>query len=322
MRAIVRHALLPTIAALIITLSAMGFERAPFTIVELNCENLFDTIHDDGKDDHEFLPTSKRQWTRQRYWRKLNNIGRTILSSTSGDHLPDLVALVEVENDTVMHDLTHRSLLREAGYEYILTNSDDERGIDVALLYQPYSFRIIDTLTISFPATRSVLFVRGERLQGDTLDIFILHMPSRRGDNASRKQLRQDIAQAIITHSPTDENIIVLGDFNDYADGRVIRSFLDAGFIHASKDAPPRGDERATGTYKFRGHWGSLDHILMRGNICQHLSSCFINASSFLLMEDRNGEVTPRRTYRGTFYQEGYSDHLPLVLQLTTNQEP
>ena len=96
-----------------------------FTFVELNCENLFDYFHDDGKQDVEFLPESTRHWTKNRYWRKLNNIAQELLSC-SNEGIPDMIALCEIENDTVMRDLTKRSLLRNAGYEYIMTSSPDQ----------------------------------------------------------------------------------------------------------------------------------------------------------------------------------------------------
>ena len=86
------------------------------TLVELNCENLFDYCHDEGKDDTEYLPEATRHWTKKRYWKKLNNIAQELLSC-SDEGIPDLVALCEVENDSVMNDLVHRSLLRNAGYE-------------------------------------------------------------------------------------------------------------------------------------------------------------------------------------------------------------
>lgn len=85
-----------------------------FTFVELNCENLFDCRHDSLKNDTEFLPDGSYHWTRSRYWRKLNRVGQTIIScgekkggNAAGSpwQLPDLVALCEVENDSVMHDL-------------------------------------------------------------------------------------------------------------------------------------------------------------------------------------------------------------------------
>jgi hypothetical protein len=97
-----------------------------FTFVELNCENLFDTQHDSLKHDEEFLPASAMHWTPSRYWHKLNRIGQDILSCGELDTtkvIPDMVVLTEVENDSVMRDLTKRSLLRNAGYEYVMTDS-------------------------------------------------------------------------------------------------------------------------------------------------------------------------------------------------------
>ena len=137
------------------------------TLVELNCENLFDCQHDSLKQDTEWLPASVRNWTPARYWRKVNSIGQEILSCQD-DGIPDLVALVEVENDSVIFDLTRRSLLRHAGYEYLMTQSPDVRGIDVALLYQPMTFRPLccDYLEVEplegMRPTRDVLYVQGE----------------------------------------------------------------------------------------------------------------------------------------------------------------
>ena len=111
------------------------------TLVELNCENLFDCQHDSLKQDEEWMPAAVRHWTPKRYWHKVNHIGQEILSCQE-DGVPDLVALVEVENDNCLRDLTRRSLLRHAGYEFLMTESPDLRGIDVALLYQPFSFRM------------------------------------------------------------------------------------------------------------------------------------------------------------------------------------
>ena len=112
------------------------------TLVELNCENLFDCEDDSLKQDEDWLPTAVRSWTPKRYWRKQNHIAQEILSCQE-ETVPDLIALVEVENDVCLRDLTKRSLLRNAGYQYLMTESPDVRGIDVALLYQPLKFRPI-----------------------------------------------------------------------------------------------------------------------------------------------------------------------------------
>jgi len=122
-----------------------------FTFVELNCENLFDTRHDSLKHDEEFLPTSALRWTPYRYWRKIDHISKDILSCGELDSIavvPDMVVLTEVENDSVMHDLTRRSLLRGAGYDYVMTSGPDLRGIDVALMFSPYAFRLINNHAI------------------------------------------------------------------------------------------------------------------------------------------------------------------------------
>ena len=94
--------------------------------MELNCENLFDSSHDEGKRDTEFLPEGARRWTSQRYHHKLRQIARTILSASEP---PAIVALCEVENDSVMHHLTRRGMLRPLNYEYFITSSADEREI-------------------------------------------------------------------------------------------------------------------------------------------------------------------------------------------------
>ena len=169
-----------------------------FTFVELNCENIFDTRHDSLKNDYEFCEGGTYHWDSKRYWRKLNNISKEIVS-TGGEwqdwQAPDLVALIEVENDSVLFDLTQRSLLRTVGYKYIMTNSPDERGIDVALLYHPYSFAPDTSYSLrinppeGFGPTRDILYVRGRMLgdsKNDELHVFVLHAPSRRkGEKAS-----------------------------------------------------------------------------------------------------------------------------------------
>ena len=201
-----------------------------FTFVELNCENLFDYTHDEGKNDHEFLPTSTRKWDKGKYWRKVNGIAQEIIAcGGEGDEwtLPDLVALTEVENDSVMHDLTTRSPLRNAGYQYVMTNSDDERGIDVALLYSPFSFRLLDSraLCVTPPqgkhATRDILYAKGLTGVTDTLHVFVVHAPSRVSGAKATQPYRMRVAQRIVEAIDSIHNtspgadIVVAGDFND-----------------------------------------------------------------------------------------------------------
>ena len=106
-------------------------------IMWYNVENVFDTRHDSLKNDFDFLPEGDYHWTPWRYWRKLDNISRVIAAVAEQDGWPMLVGMCEVENDTVLRDLTLRSSLRTAKYRYVHHEGPDLRGVDVALLYQP-----------------------------------------------------------------------------------------------------------------------------------------------------------------------------------------
>ena len=292
------------------------------TLVELNCENMFDCQHDSLKDDVEWMPEGKRKWTPARYWRKLNHIGQEILSCQQ-EGVPDLVALVEVENDSCLFDLTRRSLLRGAGYEYLMTQSPDVRGIDVALLYQPMTFRPICYDYLDVPPlegmrpTRDILYVKGETLKGDTLHIFVVHAPSRFGGEKHSRPNRQIVADrvmGVVRQLSAEAKVIIVGDFNDGATDAALR-FMENGGIH-NVTAKATGAHGAKATYRYQGVWQSIDHVFVSTALVDCVDKAFINDAPFLLEEDKKyGGVKPLRTFNGYRYQRGFSDHLPLVVR-------
>ena len=292
------------------------------TLVELNCENMFDCQHDSLKDDVEWMPEGKRKWTPARYWRKLNHIGQEILSCQQ-EGVPDLVALVEVENDSCLFDLTRRSLLRGAGYEYLMTQSPDVRGIDVALLYQPMTFHPIcyDYLDVTplegMRPTRDILYVKGETLKGDTLHIFVVHAPSRFGGEKHSRPNRQIVADrvmGVVRQLSAEAKVIIVGDFNDGATDAALR-FMENGGMH-NVTAKATGAHGAKATYRYQGVWQSIDHVFVSTALVDCVDKAFINDAPFLLEEDKKyGGVKPLRTYNGYRYQRGFSDHLPLVVR-------
>jgi hypothetical protein len=308
---------------IIITHFANFASAQSLTLVELNCENLFDCRHDSLKQDTEWLPDGQRNWTPARYWRKLNHIGQEILSCQD-EGIPDLVALVEVENDSVLFDLTRRSLLRGAGYEYLMTESPDVRGIDVALLYQPFSFRPIcyECLDIvpleGMRPTRDILYVQGETVSHDTLHVFVVHAPSRYGGERQTRPNRRIVAERLMTavhQLPPDAKVIVTGDFNDDGDSPALQYMVSQGLHHVSSDA--RGcNGQARATYRYQGSWQSIDHVFVSTALLDSVQQVFINDAPFLVEEDtKYGGVKPLRTYNGYRYQRGFSDHLPLVIR-------
>ena len=299
-----------------------------FTFVELNCENLFDCRHDSLKNDTEFLPDGAYHWTRTRYWQKLDRIGQAILSCGVKEQtwqLPDMVALCEVENDSVLHDLTRRSLLRNARYDYVMTNSPDERGIDVALMYSPYSFRLIGSHSVrvkpikGMRPTRDILYASGVTASGDTLHVIVAHLPSRRGGEKYSRPFRMMAARqvaavidSIYNKVSAEAKIVVAGDFNDYSNSESMQLLCSKRMIGVSKGA--KGHNGAKGTYRYQGLWGSLDHILVSIPLADIATECYVNDAEFLIERDEKyGGVKPRRNYLGPRYLNGFSDHLPLV---------
>ena len=298
-----------------------------FTIVELNCENLFDTRHDSLKLDEEFLPTSSHRWTPSRYWKKINHINQTIMSCGESDTLqwlPDLVVLTEVENDSVMRDLAKRSPLRHVRYEYVMTDSPDLRGIDVALLYSPFSFQLVNHHSIRIEPlkgmrpTRDILYASGRIINGDTLHVFAVHAPSRAGGEASTMPYRMRVAKQLceaidsVFSACAQPLVVVAGDFNDYSGDASLKMLVGHNMKEVSLNA--KGGNGAKGTYRYHGAWGSLDHIFCNHRMASLLIDCHVNDAPFLLEKDKKyGGVKPRRTYLGPRYIGGFSDHLPLV---------
>ena len=155
-------------------------------VMSYNVENLFDLEDHPERADDEFLPSGSHRWTKARYERKLHQIAEVLSSAGSLTHFPDLVALVEVENAGVLRDLlSHTPLGAHAGYAFTVTEGEDPRGINVALLYRTETFRLLGRreLPLHFPfdstkRTRPILEISGLVPTGDTLHLYVCHLQS------------------------------------------------------------------------------------------------------------------------------------------------
>ena len=303
-----------------------------FSFVEWNCENLFDCLHDSLKNDTEFLPEGSRKWTPSKYRNKVNHIAQALASCWEdevGDYrLPDMVALCEVENHHVMRAITEESPLRTVHYEYVMTDSPDPRGIDVALMYNPKSFRLVCHYAIRTGGrlkerpSRDILYVKGLDSIIDTLHVLVVHAPSRYGGELETRPYRMAVAEQLIEtvdsieHSSPQARIIIAGDFNDYSSDASLHLLSEGGLTEVSLHA--RGIHGAEGTYKYRGKWDSLDHILVSGSLLRQVRNVRVHDAPFLLEDDPiYGGYQPCRTFLNYRYREkGFSDHLPLVMKL------
>ena len=303
-----------------------------FRVMFYNVENLFDTLDEPDKEDDEFTPEGIRHWNNKRYYTKLNNLAK-VISALGGWDTPALIGLCEVENGKVLNDLTSHSPLRKMQYRYMVTESEDARGIDVALLYQRDRFKYLyhNSIRINFPynrkkTTRDILHVTGEIITGDTLDVFVCHFPSRRAGQFASEPDR--IRAASVLREKTDSvqtcrknaQILIMGDFNDEPFDKSLSQVLVRDDLYNL--FLPVAQKSSIGSYKFGDQWNFLDQLLVSKHLLDkrnafHVieNTATIFQADFLLTDDRtNGGKRPKKTFNGRKYEGGYSDHLPVYV--------
>ena len=314
-----------TLALLMLLCSACLEAQGQFRVVTWNVENLFDCRHDTLKDDHEFLPDSERRWTWGRYWRKITDVSRVVMG-IGGLSAPALIGLCEVENDSVMIALTKRGALRTIGYDYVMSNSPDIRGVDVALMYQPSMFHMLGHETRRIPSqqhnlrpTRDLLHVWGVAQGSDTLHIVVCHLPSRAGGSRENKLNRRLAVGELrllvdsLLANVHDCQLLVMGDFNATLRDKALKPIT----AHPSLTPLTPDKKRPTsGTYRYKGNWSWIDHMLVSPTLAKKATTANLYAEPWMKREMTDGTWYPRRTYLGTNYSGGVSDHVPAYIDL------
>jgi len=307
-----------------------------YTVVSYNVENLFDTVDDTKIPDEEFLPESEKKWDNERYQKKLNDLVR-VISEINTKELPEIVGLIEIENRAVLEDLVQTGQLKDQGYGIIHEESPDYRGIDVALIYRKDAFQVImhETLPVVFPddpefKTRDILHVTGQ-IKNKTVHIFVNHWPSRIGGDEKTEPKR--ILAASVLKAKVDQilaldpkaRIIIMGDTNDEPTNKSLNETLgakspDSGAKLVNLMIPD--DTAGLGTYFYRGNWNMLDNLvvsdeLISGKRVQIVDQKgFIFHSDWMIYTNKTGDKTPNRTYVGSKYVAGVSDHFPVYLKM------
>lgn len=302
-----------------------------------NVENLFDIYDDSLKNDNDFLPGGVLRWNFTRYNKKINSLYKTIVAVGEWNP-PAIVALCEVENRKVVEDLVYGTYLSKYNYGIIHEESPDQRGIDVCLIYRKEYADIIDHrywipsgIKITDFTSRSILYTKLV-ICTDTVHLIVNHWPSRRGGVLSGEDLRMKIAamvrekvDSIMKKSPEGARIIILGDFNSTPDDREMKSLItpsDSGFslVNLSENM----DFEGLGTYRYQGTWEMIDQVIVSESLLTGKKGLYTGAEmlsifrpDFLLRKDpKYPGFSPGSTYRGYRYQGGFSDHLPVLLDL------
>ena len=308
------------------------------TVAFYNVENLFDLENDPGKNDDEFTPASEKQWDRVKYKKKLVDVSRVISGINEGD-LPEIVGLCEVENEQVVTDLVRTGLLAKGKYEVVHFESRDFRGIDCALVYRPDEFKVIERFAIPVRfkdnpdyVTRDILYVKGRTRNREEFHIFVNHWPSRIGGVAQTEPKRIAVARILkgkidsVRIAGPKAHIVVMGDMNDDPDNKSLMEVLNAqppstpGAQLVNLMFPDFKDGK--GTYNYRGNWNMLDNLLVSPGLLDENGFRCVEEKGHIFREDwmeyqnRDGEISPNRTYGGPNYYGGVSDHFPVYFRL------
>ncbi|WP_298556625.1 endonuclease [uncultured Algibacter sp.] len=301
------------------------------TVAFYNVENLFDLKNDKYKHDNDFLPGSIKNWTPKRYENKLRKLGYAISNigrRETGKH-PALVGLAEVENAVVIKDLISSKHLKNCNYDFVHFDSPDERGIDVALLYDRTAFKVLHSEVFSIPLTdldgtpdytRDILLISGN-LDGEKVHVIVNHWSSRREGEKETEFKRiassEKVGDIIKTLKNEDDHakILVIGDFNDDPHSKSVARLVDDYGLYNTMETL-RSFTR--GSVKHRRQWFIFDQILISTNFFKSSKNEFeffkanIFDEDFLKLFKGPYKGSPFRTYVGPKYKGGYSDHFPV----------
>ena len=337
---------------LIIPLMSCAQGKRSYVIGFYNLENLFDTYHDEGKNDYEYLPDGANQWTEAKYAKKLHNMASVIRAMKDENKVwHALLGVSEIENRHVLEDLVSQPEIAEANYQIVHYDGPDRCGVDVALLYRPNQFKVLESKSIPFDfnssiefslneeekayfRTRDILMVRG-MLGNEMFAVFVAHLPSRIGgkgnDLRSRGgEIMYQESMKLMEAYP-DIKIVAMGDMNDNPTDPSM-----AVYMHGKENIDEVEQEdffspfvsmlkSGYGSLAYQGEWNIYDIIVVNANLCRGeglkirpiVKKKFygrIFNPPFMTQQEGPYAGTPFRTFSGGAFIGGYSDHYPTYI--------
>ena len=313
-----------------------------------NLENLFDIVNDTLTLDEEFTPEGDKNWTEEKYRDKLNRLS-TVIKDIGTDYTPDGLAILgvsEIENKKVLEDLVQTENLKNRSYQIIHYNSPDDRGVDVALLYQEKYFHVVESKPYSIllkltngdtKKTRDVLLVKGY-LDQQLVYILVNHWPSRRGGEAislpKRNAAAAVLKQQMDSVRALDPNtrLMAMGDFNDDPVSSSFKKVLKA--VGNPKDLSEKDPylnlmyplyKNGVASLAYQDAPNLFDQIIVSGNMYNEKNearkeySVFkaeLYAPPYLITKEGNYKGYPFRSWAGDKFTGGYSDHFPAFVVL------
>ncbi len=310
-----------------------------------NLENLFDTIDTPGVLDEEFTPEGPNKWSGTRYKEKLDNMAYAISRIGEDEGWkggPAVLGVSEIENRSVLEDLAAHPLLKESNYQVVHYDSPDRRGVDVALMYRPRFFRVTASASPSLPLTndegepvytRDQLVVSGV-FDGEPMHFIVGHWPSRSGGELTTRPRRNAAAELSrrlvdsLLAIDSSAKVFVMGDLNDDPVDESLRKYLRAaGDPERLKEGEMFNTmfplfRKGIGSLNYRDGMNMFDQIIISPSLLGSDQSSYrfhharVFNASFLMQKDGQYKGYPLRSFAGTVWQDGYSDHFPVYVMI------
>ena len=306
--------------AIMLVLSNQLFAQKSVRIAFYNVENLFDTL-DGENDDAEFLPGGKNNWDTQKFNEKITHIREVLLALKK----PIITGFSEIENYSVVRKIiSHKDF---KNYGIVHYESPDARGIDLAMIYDSAKLTLLESGKIRFvlpgeqkATTRDILWAKYQSKKS-IFYVTVNHWPSRRGgaDDTDVKRVKAaetvgHFIDSLLTLDPNSK-IILLGDLNDHPENNSVQLLNKTLAPMITKSSGEFG-----GSYNYNNEWGILDHILISKGLSNGKPSIIKDSGKIhsfpFLIEEYKGQLVPKRTYAGNKYLGGYSDHLPVSINI------
>lgn len=292
-----------------------------------NVENLF------PPDQLGKRSSGLKNWNEVRYARKINKIARVFeLMKHYNGKIPMLIGLAEISHKSVLEDLLAMPIFG-GKYAYIHYDSMDERGVDVALLYHknkikirntealPFSFKIEDDIFGNYDTTRDVLRVAISYKNFD-FQLFTIHLPSKREKdiNAPKRAFILNNIREKIQLISSNEPYLVCGDFNENPTEINMKNFASNLLKNPFEELFNKGEFSVF----HKGKGLLFDQCLLSPHwyykgIPLLYEEAFVFNVEELYNRDKSRRGQPYRTYAGTRYLGGYSDHFPIIVKFSVS---
>jgi endonuclease/exonuclease/phosphatase family metal-dependent hydrolase len=325
---------------------------APLFVMSYNVENLFDTEHDEGKDDWTYLPAARKKtddhkkrcaetssnkqrtsecesfdWNEIELKTKMERIGK-ILSSANDGKCADLLILVEVENLKVLERL-RTEFLGACNYKPgVLLEGGDRRGIDTAILSRldrsgeprlhPVEF-VESRKNGETPRSRDILEASFKLPSGEILTAFGIHFPAPYHPFIERFEALETLNKVARKAAEKAHIVVAAGDFNINAkeDSRLYRAVAAKDWLISHLE----GCRQCLGTHYFKRDesWSFLDSIMLWKSAKESPAWAWtLDAESVALVKGLDFQTDARGLPLAWENSSlpGQSDHLPISAQV------